>query len=90
MFLVWPTILLVFYGLLYYFSTIVRGMSVSVYRNMSVYNAHCACAAQVHSHLSFFKLTDMLSEALHETCSFSYSGDKNFVVLYNVRALNYK
>ncbi len=43
----------------------------------------CACATQVHSHLSFFKLfTDTRSEAGHETCSSSWSCDRNFFLIY--------
>ncbi len=39
---------------------------------------HYACAAQVCSHLIFFKLTDTRSEVGHETCSSSWSFDRNF------------
>ncbi len=39
---------------------------------------HCACATQVHSHLSFLKLfTDTRSKAGHETCSSSWSCNRN-------------
>ncbi len=74
MFLFWPIILLVFYRLPYYFSTVLRAASASLYRHASVYTAHCACAA----HLSFFKLTDTWSEAEHETCSSSWLRDRYF------------
>ncbi len=54
MFLLWPTILLAFYGLSYYFSIVLRAASTSVYSCASVYTVHCACVVQVRSHLSFF------------------------------------
>ncbi len=57
----WPTLL--------FFHCFASG---SVYHHASVYTAHCECATQVRSHLSFFKLTDMWSEAGHETCSSSW------------------
>ncbi len=44
----WPTL---------YFSIVLRAVSVSMYRHASVYTAHCACTAQVRSHLNFL-LTD--------------------------------
>ncbi len=54
MFLLWPTILLVFYGLPYYFPPFCEHERVT---------AHCASAAQVRLHLNFFKLIDTWSEA---------------------------
>ncbi len=57
MFLLRPTILLVFYGLPYYFSIILRAAGRTIMRVCTL--AHCTCAAQVCSHLNFFKLTDM-------------------------------
>ncbi len=54
MFLLWPTILLVFYGHPYYFSTVLQAVSTNVYHHASVYTAHCACVVQVRSYLSFF------------------------------------
>ncbi len=36
MFLLWPTLLLFFYGLLYYFSAVLRAASTRVYHNASV------------------------------------------------------
>ncbi len=80
MFLLWPTILLVFYGLPYYFSTVLRAASASVYHHANVYTAYCA--AQVHLHLSFFKLKDTRSAAGHETCSSSWSSDRNLFYFF--------
>ncbi len=77
MFLLWPTILLVFYGLPYYFSTVLRAACASGYHHASVYTAHYECTAQICSHLSFFRLTDTRNEVGHETWS-SWSSDKNF------------
>ncbi len=78
MFLLWPTIILVFCGLPYYFSSILRAASASVY------TARCACVAQVRLQLSFFKLTYMWSKAGHETCSSSWSGDRNFMFFLKI------
>ncbi len=61
----WPTLLL-FYRF------------ASYERIPSRERVQCACAAQVRSHLNFFKLTDMWSEAVHKICSSSWSGDRNF------------
>ncbi len=74
MFLLCPALLLVFYGLPYYFFTVLWTASASVYCNASVTLYHCACAAQIRSPLSFFKLTCTRNEAVHETCFSSWSG----------------
>ncbi len=52
---------------------------------------HCTGAAQVYSHLSFFKLfTDTtVSEAGHEICSSSWPCDRNFFLISNFYLLKY-
>ncbi len=77
MFLLWHTLLLVFYSLSCYFSTVLLARACTVMRACTLY--HSAYVAQVRSHLSFFKLvTDTRSEAGHETCSSSWSCYRNF------------
>ncbi len=46
---------------------------------------HCACAAQVRLHLSFFKLTDTWSKAGHETYSSSWSCDSIFFLNFELK-----
>ncbi len=86
MFLLWPTLLLVFYGLPYYFSTVLRATSAKVYHDASVY-----CNASVYTvslrirgastlAFKFFILklfTDTRSKVGHETCSSFWSCDRN-------------
>ncbi len=85
MFLLWPTLLLIFYGLPYYFSTVLRATSARVHCDTSVYTvSHYARTAQVRSRLSFLKLfTGMGSEAEHKTSS-SWSCDMNLNLSFSI------
>ncbi len=74
MFLLWPTLLLVFYGLPYCFSTVLRATSASM---------HTVPLCLRHNYfriLSFLKLfTSTQNEVGHETCSSSWSYARNFI-----------
>ncbi len=69
------------FGLLYYWFFMVYPTIFPLFREHVHY--HWACMAQVRSHLSFFKLTDTQNEA-HETCSTSWSGDRNFFLTFSL------
>ncbi len=86
MFLLRPTLLLVFYGQTNYFSTVLRTTSVSVYCNPSVYTVPlCMCGASTFT-FKFLQINRYAKWSGHETCS-SWSCDRNFLWFSLLRTL---